>query len=101
VRILLRHFNLSATIAKEILVRDLGLKKLTRRWVLHTLSDPQKVTRVNASNEMLQIANDLEIDSFYGFQQATSHDFIISMSRRLCLRGHQAMSFQEREKKLV
>jgi hypothetical protein len=31
-------------------------------------------------------------------QQATSHNFIISMSRRLCLRGRQVMSFQEREK---
>jgi hypothetical protein len=33
-------------------------------------------------------------------QQATIHGFIISISRRLCLRNRQAMSFQEREKAL-
>jgi hypothetical protein len=51
---------------KEVLVRDLGLPKFTRRWMLHILSDPQKVMRVEALNELLQILNDLEADSFDG-----------------------------------
>jgi hypothetical protein len=38
-RMLSRHFSVYATTVKEILTRDLGLKKITRRWVLHTLSD--------------------------------------------------------------
>jgi hypothetical protein len=46
--------------------RDFGLTKCTRRWAHHTLSDHQKVTRVEASNELLQILNDFEADSFDG-----------------------------------
>jgi hypothetical protein len=61
-----RHFSVYAASAKKILVRDLGLKKFTRQWVPHTLSGHQKVTRGQASNELLQILNDLEADSFDG-----------------------------------
>jgi hypothetical protein len=35
-----RHFSVSAIAVKEILARDLGLRRFTRRWVPHTLSDP-------------------------------------------------------------
>jgi hypothetical protein len=38
-------------------------EQFTRRWVPHTLSDPQKMTRVEASDELLQILSDLEADS--------------------------------------
>jgi hypothetical protein len=58
--------SVRATTAKEFLVPDLDLKKFTRRWVLHTLSDPHKLTRAEALNELLQILNDLEADSFDG-----------------------------------
>jgi hypothetical protein len=51
---------------KEILTRDLGLTKITRRWMTHTLFDRQKVKRVEASTELVQIFNDLEADSFDG-----------------------------------
>jgi acyl-CoA hydrolase len=61
-----RHCGVCATTAKETLVRGLGLKKSTRRRVSHTLSDPQKLTRVEASDELLQILKDLEADSFDG-----------------------------------
>jgi hypothetical protein len=59
------------------------------------------MTRVKASNELLQILNGFDADSFDGFQQAMSHGFIISLSRRSCLRSRQVISFQEREQKLV
>jgi sugar lactone lactonase YvrE len=39
---------------------------LTRRWVTHETSDPQKVTEAEASNELPQILNDLRVDSFDG-----------------------------------
>jgi hypothetical protein len=67
-RMLSRHFSVCATNAKEILVRDLSSKKFTRRWVPYTLSDLQKAMRVEASNELLQILNDLEADSFDGIK---------------------------------
>jgi hypothetical protein len=66
VRMLSRHFGVCATTVKDILARDLGLKKFTRRLAPHTLSGPQKVKRVEASAELLQILNDLEADSFDG-----------------------------------
>jgi hypothetical protein len=60
------HFSVSVITVKEILARDLGSRKFTRRSVPHTLSDPQKVKRVEASTELLHILNPLEIDSFDG-----------------------------------
>jgi hypothetical protein len=65
-RMLSRHLNVCATTVKEILHRDLCFKKFTRRWVPHTLSDPQKLKRVETSAELLQILNDLQTDSFDG-----------------------------------
>jgi transposase len=65
-RMLSRHFNVSATTVKEILARDLGMRKFTRRWVPHTLSDLQKVKRVETSTELFHILNELEVDSFDG-----------------------------------
>jgi hypothetical protein len=59
-----RHFNVCTATAKEIFVRCLCWKKFTRRWIPHPLPDRQKVTRVEASNELPQILNDLEADSF-------------------------------------
>jgi hypothetical protein len=96
-----RPFTVCATTAKEFLVPNRGLKKFTRLGVPHTRSDPQKVTRVEASNELLQILNDLEVILLIELQQATSYGFIIFMSRRLCLRSRQVMSFQEREQNWV
>jgi hypothetical protein len=64
--VLSRHFSVCATTVKEILARDLDLKKITRRWVSHTLSDRQKVKRVEVSTELVQILNDLKADSFDG-----------------------------------
>jgi hypothetical protein len=61
-----QHFNVSATMVKEILARDLGLRKFTRRWVPHAFSDPHKVKRVEASSELLHILNTLKVDSFDG-----------------------------------
>jgi hypothetical protein len=65
-RMLSRHFNVSATTAKEILARDLGLREFARRWVPQTLSDPQKVKGVEASTKRFRILNELEVDSFDG-----------------------------------
>jgi hypothetical protein len=58
------HFSVCVTTVKEILPRNLGLKNFTRRRMPHALSGPQKVRRVDASTELLQILNDLEVDSF-------------------------------------
>jgi hypothetical protein len=49
---------------KEILRRELGLKKFSRRWVSHFLSPAHKVARVEASTEMLRILHESEENCF-------------------------------------
>jgi hypothetical protein len=87
-----RHFGVYATTLKKIFVHDLDLKKFTLRWEPQTLSDPQKVTRDEASNALLQTLSDLELILLMELQQVTSHGFITSMSRRPCLRNRQVTS---------
>jgi transposase len=50
-----RHFPTSHHTIKEILSRELGLSKFSRRWVPHTLSDDQKVNHVQDSRALLAI----------------------------------------------
>jgi hypothetical protein len=100
-RMISRHFSVCTTTAKEILVRDLGLKKFTRRWVPHTLSDPQKVMKTEESNKLLQILNDLEPDSFDGITTGDESRFHYLYESSAMFTKGQVMSFQEREKKLV
>jgi hypothetical protein len=58
-----RHFSVGATTMKEIIVRDLGLEHAFDDG--HLIHCPTlKVTRIEASNELLQILDDLEADSF-------------------------------------
>jgi hypothetical protein len=41
-RVIARHFRISPSIVKEILRRELGLEKFSRRWFPHLLSDDEK-----------------------------------------------------------
>jgi hypothetical protein len=100
-RILSRHFNVCPATVRKVLARDLGLQKFTRQWVPHTLSEPQKIKRVEASIDLIQILNGLEADSFDGITTGRDPRFDMHMSPRLCLRSRQATSSQEREKELV
>jgi transposase len=50
-----RHFRTSPSTVKEILRRELGLKKFRRRWVPQLLSDDQKKLRVDASGKLLSL----------------------------------------------
>jgi hypothetical protein len=44
---------------REILQRDLGLKKFSRQRVLHQLSSPQKADRVDPSRALLHLLQQL------------------------------------------
>jgi hypothetical protein len=96
-----RHFSVCATTVKDILARDLGLKKLTPRSVPHTLSGPQKAKRIEASTELLQILNDLEAGSFDGIATGDESWFQYLYESSDVLRSRQVMSPQERDKKSV
>jgi hypothetical protein len=40
------------------------MRKFSRRWVYHSLSDPQKVAGVEAVKEMLRISRESETNDF-------------------------------------
>lgn len=65
-RVIAKHFLTNAHTVKEILQRELGMRKYSRRWVPHSLSPDQKVARVEASIAMLRILQESERNDFDG-----------------------------------
>jgi hypothetical protein len=61
-----KHFLINPYTVKEILQRELGMRKFSRRWVPHSLTSAQKVARVNASIEMLRILQESAANDFDG-----------------------------------
>jgi hypothetical protein len=61
-----RQFRAQQTTVKEILPRDLGLKKFTGRWMAHQLNPSYKVQRVEAATLLLQILQMLQPNGFEG-----------------------------------
>jgi hypothetical protein len=56
----------TASIVKEILQRELGMRKFSRRLVHHSLSDTQNFARVEPAKEMLRILQKSETNDFDG-----------------------------------
>jgi hypothetical protein len=65
------HFRISLLTVKEILRRDLGLKKFSRRWVTHLLSHSQKKLGVDASRKLLSL---LGMDAEHNFEGIATGD---------------------------
>jgi hypothetical protein len=61
-----KHFLVNPHTVKEILQRELGMRKFSRRWVPHSLTSAQKVARVDASIEMLRILQESKVNDFNG-----------------------------------
>jgi hypothetical protein len=55
-----RQFSAHPTTIKEILRRDLGLKKFARRWVSHQLNASQEVQNAKPAKLLLQIRQMLQ-----------------------------------------
>jgi hypothetical protein len=49
-----RHFSLSPTTVQEILVREIGFRKIGRKWVACVLSSSQRVGRVEGAQNLLE-----------------------------------------------
>jgi transposase len=47
------HFDLSVSTVKDLLARELELRKFTQRWVPHFLSERQKSEQVTQSRVLL------------------------------------------------
>lgn len=58
VKQLVLHFNVSVGTMYKVMHKELGLKKLTVKWVPHMLSDEQKKERCNAARECLALYNE-------------------------------------------
>jgi hypothetical protein len=56
-RIIAMHFNVSDSTVHDILSRELGPRKFSRRWAPYQLSEPQKKVRVSTSIELLSLLN--------------------------------------------
>jgi hypothetical protein len=63
-RIIAKHFLTTSSTVKEILQRELAMRKFSRRRVYHSLSGAQKITRVDAAKEMFMILQESEMNDF-------------------------------------
>jgi transposase len=61
-----RNFHTSHYTIKEIVSRQLGLRKFSRCWVPYKLSDDQKATKARDSKVLLAILFSLRDNSFEG-----------------------------------
>jgi hypothetical protein len=61
------YFHLSPSTIKEIMDRELGFMKISRRWVPHRLTSAQKVDWINEGGTFLEIPRACHQDSFQGF----------------------------------
>jgi hypothetical protein len=65
-RVMAMHFNVSHFTVKDILSRELGLRKFSRRRVPYQLSDPQKNCCVDTSVELLALLDQYSELQFEG-----------------------------------
>jgi transposase len=65
-RAIAQHFLTTVPMIKDILQRELGMRKFSRRWVPHFLSPAQKVARVEASKTILRVLQHAESNDFEG-----------------------------------
>jgi transposase len=71
VKVLSRHFDISPPTVEEILYHELGLKKYSRRWVRHELSEGQERCRVDQSEMLLGM---LQLYAEHNFEGITTGD---------------------------
>jgi hypothetical protein len=64
-RIIAKHFLGTASTVKEVVPRELGMRRFSWRWVFHSLSDAQKIAPVDAA-KMSRILQESEANDFDG-----------------------------------
>jgi hypothetical protein len=99
--IIAKHFLRPASIIKEILQKGLGMRKFSRRWVPHSLSDAQKVARVEAAKEMLKILQESEMNDFDVISTGDESWFQHLRHLRQCLPVRQQMLFRGHARQLA
>jgi hypothetical protein len=100
-RIIAKHFLTTASIVKEILQRELRMRKFSRRWAPHSSSDAQKVARVEATKETLSILQKSETNDFDGIATGDESWFEYTTESSKMLTIWQQMPFRGRGRQLV
>jgi hypothetical protein len=65
-RVITQHFLTTVPTIKDILQRETGVRKFSRRWAPHFLSPAQKVAGGEASKTILPVLQDAESNDFEG-----------------------------------
>jgi hypothetical protein len=65
-RVIAQHFLTTVPTIQDVLQKELGMRKFSRRWVPHFFSPTQKVARVEASKAILRVLQDAESNDFEG-----------------------------------
>jgi hypothetical protein len=65
-RVIAQHFLTTVPTNKDILQRELGMRKFSWRWMPHFLSPAQKVVRLETSKTILRVLQDTVSNDFEG-----------------------------------
>jgi hypothetical protein len=65
-RVIAHHFLTTVLMIKDLLQRELRMRKSSRRWVHHFLSPAQKMARVEASKIIWRVLQEAESNDFEG-----------------------------------
>jgi hypothetical protein len=105
-RVIAQHFNQSKYTIKEILQRELGLRRFSRRWVSHSVSEAQKADRtamtIDMSSVLYQQANHsfsqivTEDESLFCYLYPSDHMFAASRDKiipreKAMIKAHKVM----------
>jgi hypothetical protein len=97
-----KHFLTTPYAVKEMLQRELGMRKFSRRWVSHSLSDAQKAACLEAAKETLMILQESETNDFdsiaTGDEPWLQH---ITASLKMFARSAANIPFRGRGRQLV
>jgi hypothetical protein len=92
-RVITQHFLTTVPTIQDILQRELGMKKFSRRWMPHSLSPVQNVARVEASKIILRVLQDAESNDFEELQWVMSPSSATVIHLQQCLRGRHLRLF--------
>jgi transposase len=75
-RVIAQHFLTTVPTVKDILQKELGMRKILRRCVPHFLSPAQKVVHLEASKTILRVLSDAESNNFEGIAMGNESWFM-------------------------
>jgi hypothetical protein len=82
--VIAQHFGLSKSIIKDIIERELGLWRFSRRWLTHSLSESQKADRVATVSDVLTLLRGQARFSFCRIVTGTSLCLYIYINPLIC-----------------